>query len=100
MKEERRGTRRECGSERADALSLITSDVVQGASTQSSVCTEAGGLLSLFLRPGFLSPWPGLLEPWSLRRRKTTSGSLWRCDRFHHRTSRDCCRTDVVVPAG
>ena len=50
-------TRRELGSERADALSRITSEVAQGGSTQSSACAEAGGLLSLFLtRKKFPSP--------------------------------------------
>jgi hypothetical protein len=49
-------TRRELGSERADALSRTTSGVAQGGSTQSSASAEAGGLLSLFLDPGFPSP--------------------------------------------
>ena len=54
---EMRGTRREFGSERADAWSCTTSEVAQGGSTQSSACAEAGGLLSLFLDPGWF-PFP------------------------------------------
>ena len=42
-------TRRELGSERADTLSRITSEVAQGGSMQSSACAEARGLLSFFL---------------------------------------------------
>ena len=51
-------TRREFGSERADALRRTTSVLALGGSMQSSASAEAGGLLSLFLDPGFPSPWP------------------------------------------
>ena len=51
-------TRREFGSERADALRRTTSVLALGGSTQSSASAEAGGLLSLFSDPGFPSPWP------------------------------------------
>ena len=51
-------TRREFGSERADALRRTTSVLALGGSTQSSASAEAGGLLSLFSDLGFPSPWP------------------------------------------
>jgi hypothetical protein len=54
-------TRREFGSERADALSRNTSEQAQEGSAQSSACAEAGGLLSLFLSPETLSLWLELL---------------------------------------
>lgn len=56
IEEDVNDTRRELGSERADALSRTTSEIAQGGSTQSSASAEAGGLLSLFLDPGFPSP--------------------------------------------
>ena len=53
-----RGTRRELGSERADALRQTTSEFVLGGSTQSSASTEATGLLSLFSNLEIPSPFP------------------------------------------
>jgi hypothetical protein len=50
------GTWREFGSERADTLSRMTSEVAQVGSMQSSPCAEDGGLLRLFLDLEFLSP--------------------------------------------
>ena len=54
IRDEVRGTRRELGSERADALRR-TSIVAQEEPTQSSTCAEVKGLLSLFLHPRI--PW-------------------------------------------
>ena len=55
MREDVNDTRREIGSERADALRRTTSVLALGGSTQSSASAEAGGLLSLFFRIwGFL----------------------------------------------
>ena len=53
-----RGTWKELGLERADALSWTILEFALGGSTQSSASTEAGGLLSLFLNPGIPSPFP------------------------------------------
>ena len=68
------GTRRELGSERADAFSRTASVVALGESTQSSTSAEVGGLLSLFSHPGFPSlSLYSLLEPlrlWLLRRKR------------------------------
>jgi hypothetical protein len=48
MREEKRGIRREFGSERADALIRISS-CAQGGVTQPSACAEVGGLPAIFL---------------------------------------------------
>ena len=55
------GTRKEFGSERADAFSRITSEIAQEESTQSSTGAEAGGLLRLFSNLLREVPclWPG-----------------------------------------
>ena len=53
-----RGTRRELGSERADALSWTILEFTLGGSMQSLASTEARGLLSHFSNPGILSPFP------------------------------------------
>ena len=55
------GMRKEFGSERADALSRITSEIALEESTQSSTGAEAGGLLRLFsnLLREVLYLWPG-----------------------------------------
>ena len=53
-----RGTWRELGSERVDALRWTTSEFTLGGSTQSLASMEARGLLSLFLNPGIPSPFP------------------------------------------
>src|ERR1700677_1715904 len=58
MLEIERGIRSEFGSERADALSLKDS-VAQLRVTQPSVCTEDGGLRTIFLVPRELEQKPG-----------------------------------------
>lgn len=88
---ENRSSRREFGSERADALSRRTV-AVREESTQSSHCAGFGGLRTIFLArswsPRPRESWPGQRE--LSRQTKTSSSSRALYVRSLHRRGRGC----------
>ena len=64
IKRERRETKSECRSERADVLSWLKLIATQGSSIQLLVCVEFWGLLSIFPRVS----WKQLLQHYGLWR--------------------------------
>ena len=91
---EKRGIRREFGSERADTL-IRNISCAQCWVTQPSACAEVGELLVIFLSLQFCQfwwlQWPCQLKRW------TWYNSLPYV-RHHHRTCIGCCRNGIVFP--
>ena len=86
-------TKRELGSERADVLSL-QSRVAQLSPTQSLVCAEVRGLLTIFLAPQM--PWQ--LRPWLSKQQTMILGISWQYAQICHKIGRGCCQGVIVVP--